>query len=80
MNKFEVGKWYSPEDDGFEAIQIQKRTDHFIFVKNETGCEWRMKIKNDGKQEFVTDSSVPKRWRQAFTYCVEYEVPDYERR
>lgn len=74
MKKFEIGKWYRPTDCGFEAIQIIKRTPCYLFVKNETGVEWRMRIKESDDCEFLTDSTLPKRWQFAFTYFADNET------
>ena len=74
MKKFEIGKWYRPADSAFEAIKIQRRTPYYVFVENETGVEWRMKIKCTDESEFVTDSTLPKRWQPAFTYSADNEI------
>ena len=69
MEKFEVGKAYHCMDFNMATITVIKRTEKMVtVVNNESGCTWKMKIKNDGESEYVTDSCVPSHWRQLFTY------------
>lgn len=73
MKRFEVGHSYEAFDSGLDPITVIKRTAQYIKVKNHYGHEWRMKIrecqgKNDSRFEIVVDSSVGKKWREAFTY------------
>ena len=69
MKKFEIGKWYYPTDRAFDPIQIKKRTACYLFVKKAfDGATWRMKIKRTEEYEYLVDSSLPERWRPAFTY------------
>lgn len=67
---FEVGKEYEASDPGIDTIIVMKRTDKTVLVKNSTtGTAWRMHIKHDRDgNEILIDSSVPKSWREAFTY------------
>ena len=71
--KFEVGKTYEPYQDEFDAITIIRRTDKTVWVNNGQ-CEWRMRIKHDWDgNEYVVDSSVGSKWRDAFTFSAEWE-------
>lgn len=68
MAIFEVGKTYEAYDSGYDPITITRRTDKTVWAKNTT-TEWRMRVKHDANgNEIVTDSSVPPKWRDAFTY------------
>ena len=78
MKRFEIGKWYRANDCAFEPIQIIRRTPKCVVVKNWFGVEWRMVVKEDDKCEYVTDSTVPQKWRPAFTYCADNEADDVE--
>lgn len=72
---FVVGKSYYPFDRSFSTIKIIKRTAKCVIVENEDGNRWRMVVKKDKDGiEFVTDSCVPKGWRQCFTYCADDAV------
>lgn len=74
MKAFEVGKEYEACDPGIDTITILKRTEKTLWVKNSTG-EWRMRINHDDDgNEFVADSTVPKKWREAFTYNAKWAV------
>ena len=74
MKRFEVGKAYEPNDTGYEPIQDLRRTDKMILVRNSTS-QWRMRIRvDDDGAEYVTDSTVPVKWRDAFTYSARHEV------
>ena len=77
MNKFEVGKWYECYDSSFSPVKVLKRTPKFIHVINDDGIQWRMKVRDYDGVEYATDSSVPKSWRDTFTYKASWEV-DYE--
>ena len=74
MKRFEVGKAYNPMDCGYDPITILKRTDKTVWVRGGSGNEWRMLVRHNGKSEFVTDSSVPRKWRFAFTYFADNEA------
>lgn len=73
--KFKVGsdyEWYQRE---YGEIEVIKRTDKTITVMNEEGNIWRMKIRTDNEgDEFVIDTTVPERWREAFTCSSKWEV------
>ena len=74
MKKFQVGRMYEPYATEFEPIEVVRRTEKTIWVKNES-AEWRMRIKTDENgNEYAIDSTVPGKWREAFTYKAEYEV------
>lgn len=65
---FEVGKEYFPYAPEFEPITVKRRTEKTIWVDN-CQVEWSMRIKRDKDgNEFAVDSSVPRNWRDAFTY------------
>lgn len=66
--KFVVNREYSPYQSEYEPIIIMRRTEKTIWVSNRS-CAWLMRIKRDKDgNEFAVDSSVPKKWRDAFTY------------
>lgn len=71
--KFEVGHLYYPYDSGFDPIVILRRTEKTVWVTN-GGVKWRMRIWTDEDgNEYVTDSSVPVKWRDAFTYSAKWK-------
>ena len=71
--KFEVGKTYGAWDTGVPHIEILRRTDKTIWVKNDC-TEWSMRIKKDENgNEYVTDSAVPYNWQQCYTYDTAFE-------
>ena len=71
---FEVGKEYEPNDTGFSAIRVLRRTDKTVWVENDCS-KWSMRIKRDDKgNEYASDSSVPRRWRHTITYQAKYEI------
>lgn len=74
MAVFEVGKFYESYGSGFDPIKILRRTDKTIWVDKD-GVKWRMRIRkdNDGN-EFAVDSSVPRNWRDDFTYSAKWET------
>lgn len=73
---FEVGKYYESYG-GYDPILVEQRTNKTIWVYNGS-IEWRMRIKVDSDgNEFVTDSIVPAKWREAFTYNAKWEC-DYK--
>lgn len=37
-------------------------------VENDIGVRWRMLIRTDNDNEYMIDTSVPKKWRGVFTY------------
>ena len=65
---FKVGKRYDAYGSGIAQIEILRRTENTIWVDNGE-CQWRMKIRHayDGS-EYAVDCSVPKAWRDTFTY------------
>lgn len=70
--RFSVGKSYWANDRGYGAVKVVKRTPCFIYVENDSGSQWRMRIRADKNGiEFATDSSVPHKWRGAFTYSAD---------
>ncbi len=74
MAKFEVGCMYEPYASELEPIKIIRRTNKTIWAKNEC-TEWMMRIKKDEYgNEYAVDSSVPNKWREAFTYKAEWTV------
>lgn len=73
MAIFEVGKSYEANDPGYDPITITKRTEKTVWVNNGS-ASWKMRINHDNNgNEFVTDSSVPPKWREAFTYSAKWE-------
>ena len=68
MKKFEVGKEYEPYQREFDPVTVIKRTDKTIWVKKDD-VTWMMRIKHDANgNEWAADSTVPYKWRDAFTY------------
>ena len=77
MTKFETGKSYRPYDCNFDPIIVDRRTDKTIFVHTELGVAWKMRIwVNENGDECVTDSTVPRKWRTAFTYNSRFPEED----
>ena len=72
MYSFEVGKTYGSMDYSIPHIKILQRTQKTCMVINENGTSWRMMIRSDGFSEYLTDSSVPKRWRECYTYYAKF--------
>ena len=73
MAKFIAGKTYEWYQREYGEIKVLRRTDKMITVTN-GGSTWRMKIRIDDKgNEYVVDSSVPKKWQDAFTCSAEWE-------
>lgn len=67
--KFEVGKQYEPYQTEYSPITVLKRTEKTIWVENDEQITWKMRVKIDmDGNEYAVDSSVPSRWRDAFTY------------
>lgn len=74
MKRFEVGKAYEANDPGFDPIMVLRRTAKCIIVDNGQS-KWRMVVKVDENgDEYVVDSSVPKRWQEAFRYSSKREA------
>ncbi len=78
MTKFEVGEKYEPNDAGLSPIKIIKRTDKTCLVENKDGSRWRMRIRQTDDGEMMIDSSVPGKWRGAFTYLSKYKAKGEE--
>ena len=71
---FEVGRTYEAADCSYDPITILSRTEKTITVTN-SRTTWKMMIKHDEDgHEYVVDSSVPKKWRNAFTYKSKWGV------
>ena len=65
---FEAGETYYADDAGIPPITVDRRTIKTLYVHNDDNS-WAMRIKIDARgDEYVTDSSVPKRWQGCFTY------------
>lgn len=68
MEIFEVGKTYEPYGSGYDPVTVTRRTEKTVWVKNSTTA-WKMRVKHDADgNEIATDSSVPPKWREEFTY------------
>lgn len=66
---FEVGKNYYPYQREYGAVKVERRTDKTIWVTNSNGVTFGMRVKTDENgNEYTIDSTVPKKWRDAFTY------------
>ena len=66
--RFEVGKQYEPYQTEFEAVTVIRRTEKTVRVRT-SQAEWSMRIKTDADgNEYAVDSTVPRKWRDAFTY------------
>jgi len=79
MKQFEVGHSYGGFDSYLSPITVLKRTAQYIFVRNNYGMEWRMKIrecegKNGSRYEYVVDSSAGRSWKEAFTFAASLEM------
>ena len=74
--RFETGCVYEPYANEFESIRVIRRTEKTIFVKGvEMGVQWRMRVRTDADgNEYTIDSTVPARWRDAFTYKAEWKI------
>lgn len=67
MTKFEINKKYEWYQREYGSIQILKRTPKCVQVTNGAST-WRMIVRTDDNgDEYVIDSSVPYKWRDAFT-------------
>ena len=74
MKRFEIGVDYVAADPGVSIITITGRTKNFIQYYNSSGC-WQMKIRYDQDgNEMLIDSSVPKRFRDMYTYNAAWEA------
>ena len=74
MKKFEIGKRYEWYQREYGWIKVLRRTAKCITVTN-GGSTWRMVIRQDTEDnEYVVDSSVPEKWRDAFTCSAKWEL------
>ena len=71
---FEQGKRYECNDCGISPILILKRTAKTCLVQNDIGTTWRMRIRKDGDDEIMIDSSVPIKWRGCYTYNAKFQL------
>lgn len=71
--RFVVGRSYLPRDHGYDPVKVIKRTDKSIRVERWYGGSiWWMRIKHDAElNEYCVDSTVPKNWRDVFTYSAD---------
>lgn len=53
-------------------ITIIKRTAKTCVVSNDDGAVWRMYIKEREDSEIMTDSAVPAKWRETYTYFAKF--------
>ena len=68
MKQFEIGRSYPPNDRAYDPIVVIRRTPQFIVGRIGLDvCRMKIWINEDGV-ECLTDSHVPERWREAFTY------------
>ena len=74
MVEFVEGKRYEANDTGISPILILKRTAKMCLVQNDAGIEWRMMLRQDGDTEIMIDTSVPQKWRGAYTYNAKFET------
>ena len=71
---FEVGHLYEPAGVGFDPIEVIKKTEKTLFVRNE-GAKWKMKLRYDEQgNEYVQDRCCPKSYWCEFTYRPEWVV------
>ncbi len=72
MTKFEIGKKYEWYQSEYGEIEILRRTPKCVVVTN-GGSTWRMIVRTDADgNEYVIDSTVPRKWRDAFTCSSEW--------
>lgn len=81
MKEFQIGKVYSWYQTDYDPILVIGRTEKTITVVRTDyfcfGDTWKMHIKIDDEgDESVTDSSVPMRYRDAFTTSAALENGD----
>jgi hypothetical protein len=79
MKRFEVGKKYKAIDPGLDPIEVIKRSEKCITVRDVMGNEWRMKIRegegeNGCRFEFAIDNSAWRKWHDMFTYTATLEL------
>ena len=70
---FEVGRsYFCYGGSGFDPIKILRRTAKTVWVDKD-GVKWKMRVwMGEDGNEYVTDSSVPRKWRDEFTYCAKW--------
>ena len=74
MKKFKIGGDYRATDPMVPNITVTGRSKRYIHVYNYGGC-WRMLIRHDPfGNEYVIDSSVPKKLREAYTFKAALEI------
>lgn len=74
MKKFEVGKRYEFYQRDFGSFKVIRRTPKTITAANDY-TTWRMRIKIDTDgDEYVVDTCVGKKWRDAFTCSARWEL------
>lgn len=74
MKQFKVGSAYEACEIGLDPITITIRTAKTIYVTNGM-TSWGMRIDYDKDgNEIAIDKSVPKRYRDLYTYCARLEV------
>ena len=73
MAKFKVGRTYFT-NGSVESVTIERRTEKTAWVTTQDGFSGYMRIRtDDAGDEYMTDSSVPRRWREVFTYYARKE-------
>lgn len=73
MARFEIGQYYECGDRNYDPIRVVDRTAKMATVANSLGVSWRMRIRLDAAgDEYMVDNSVPKKWRDIFTYRAEW--------
>ena len=86
MKRFEVGGLYGAYDSAVPGVKVLKRTAHTITVQvyDDTyenpyfGPAFTMRTKQYGNHEEATDSSVPRAWRECYTYSTRWQMLDFE--
>ena len=74
MKQFQVDHFYLANESSFGGVTVERRTNRTIFVVNHNGVRFRMRIKVDENgNEYAVDSSVPAKWRMAFSYYADRE-------
>lgn len=78
-NVFEVGKFYEFNHGGFPPIEVLRRTDKTIWVRNEAN-KWAMRIRHGEDGEYCIDSNdvraCGKRYTDEFTVLSKYPLSD----
>lgn len=68
MKQFKVGAGYEPYQTEYGAVKVIRRTEKTIWCDNGQTV-FRMKVRKDiNGNEYAIDSTVPAKWRDAFTY------------